>query len=168
MSERAAADTETMTPRRTKIAIALTCGLVAAMALGPAAASAWTAQAKTPGYASPPRFTFKLHANGEHTSISDLQVHSPCVVSSGYRVVNMHHISQLHVGSQSGLHGERTSSLSFHGEGDGLRFELSTNLTPGWGGELVGPATHVTLTNPGVCHEAADVHLAVLIETVRR
>lgn len=157
-----------MTPRRKRIGIALACALVAAMALVPTAASAWVAQAKTPQWTPMPRFTFKLHASGEHTSISDLQVHSPCVVASGYRIVGMNEITNLHVSSQPGLHDQRTSALSFHAEGGGLRFELSTNLTPGWGGELIGSTTHVTLTSPGVCHETADVHLSAIIEPVRR
>jgi hypothetical protein len=143
-----------MRTHRTKIAIALTTTLILAMALIPTAASAWTAQAKN--HSAMPRFTFNLNVGAAQTSVSDIEVHSPCVVASGYRVVSMQPTGPVVVGSQSGLHDNRTSSFSFHAEGAGLQFTLDTNLTPGWSGELLGRATHVTLSNPGVCHEAVE------------
>jgi hypothetical protein len=166
MSARAAADIRRMRTRKAKIAISLTAALILAMALIPTAASAWIGQTKN--YSALPRFSFNLNVGREHTSVDEVQVTSPCVAASGYRVVTLHQAGPVVVGSQLGLHDNHTSSLSFRAEGGGgLHFTLNTDLTPSWAGELLGLKTHATLSNPGVCHEQVEVAMFIQIAQTR-
>jgi hypothetical protein len=152
-----------MRTRRTKIAPALSAVAILAAALLPTAASAWEAKAQNHTWTPTVHFRFNLNVGAEHTTITRFQVASPCVTQSGVLHPDLFRIKHLAVGSQSGLHLEGASSLTFQAEAPGLRFTLLANLRPGWAGELLDQTAHVTVSSPGLCHEEVG---AMMIATI--